>query len=580
MTLQSQLLVSSRAHSSSKPFTISQIKVAFGGNLRNFSIRHEPSQASHASSASGLMSIYRVPLQAVSQGASSVPPNLTNARTGQLGDEMIGSADLTIVPGGSKAFSIDHIPRDAGDVDVSNLTLCLYESDFDLEIVITEDEEMHQKVFWSPSETGLTMKTLKSEHSSTVKILPKPPKLRIETRDIPLSYYTDEAILVDLWVVNEEEEEVVVTLEARTVGLKEPPPRLTWESPPEDDRKHVATDESTDEKGETSVSKAIGNLMSCSEQKHPIGLQALSEATNYVLEVRARYYLISDPETQLSKFFSTSFAIKSPFEASYSFTPKIHSEPWPNYFNVVEGHEEGEGNEGRKEGLAKGLIQEWLLTSRLYSLASESLTVEHVYLRVLEIHEAAICEVHQSTLDASKLGAIAPNDSQERDFLLQTQKLDLEDRRSTYLDLRLEVLWSRKDSHGSRTKTCLAVPELAIPFGEPRVLVTSSSGEVPPGIIHLEYVIENPSTYVLSFNLAMDSSEEFAFSGPKNVSVELLPVSRQVIPYNLMPLVKGTWINPQFRVFDTQFHKALKVNAAEGVRSDKKGLSIWVDADD
>ena len=77
----------------------------------------------------------------------------------------------------------------------------------------------------------------------------------------------------------------------------------------------------------------------------------------------------------------------------------------------------------------------------------------------------------------------------------------------------------------------------------------------------------------------MDTSEEFAFSGPKNVSVQLVPLSRYSHRYTLLPFVKGVWISPHFRVYDTYFQKTLKVNATEGMRSDKKGVSIWVDSD-
>ncbi len=578
--LQSQVLISSRAHASSKPFTISQVKVAFGGNLKNFIIQHDPSQAPPASSSNGLVHIYGVPLQRASPEASLTPTSPATSKASQFANDLTGLANLTIVPGATKAFSIDHVPRDAGEAEVASLTLCLNEDDFDLKVIITEDEQLHQSVFWVSSETGPTVKTLKSGRSSTVKILPKPPKLQIECRNVALTYYTDEVIDIDVWVMNDEDEEANVTLEARLVGSGGPLPHIAWTSAEEDEelRAQSAEAEQLGQSEKTSISQAIGNVASSSEQSHGVHIHALPDAGDYVVEVRARYYLLSDPETPISKFSSANIFIKLPFEVSYSFTPMINPEPWPSYFNVDELGAESE-DAGGKEEQANGLIQMWQLMSRIYSLASEAFNIDHVDPRVLEIHEAASCNITPGPEDTSKLTSIAPNDLQERSFHLKAQKTDLEDRRSTFLDLRLEVSWRRGGSQKAPTVTYLAVPELVIPFGEPRVLATAKNGEEPPGVIHLQYVIENPSTYALAFSLTMDPSEDFAFSGPKNVSVELLPLSRHTVPYNLMPLVKGAWITPQLRVFDTHFHKALKVNATEGMRSDKKGLSIWVNAD-
>ena len=528
-----------------------------------------------------LIHIYQVPLQRASSEASSTSSTLANSHASHASNDLIGLADLTLIPGATKAFSIEQIPRDAGDVEVASLTLSLANEDFDLEVITTEDEQIHQESFWFSLDEVPAKKTLSIGRSSMVKILPKPPKLRIETRNVASIYYTNEIIDIDLWVRNEEDEDANVTIEARVLGSTKPLPHIKWTSPQKGGEmtEENAVDGPIDQKKDTHVSKTIGALPSSTDQSHGVRMQALSEAADYILEVRARYHLLSDPETPISKFCSTEIFVQLPFEVSYGFTPLVDPTPWPSYFDVEEIDKDSKDIEGGRIAPANGLTQKWLLTSRLYSLASEALAIENTDLRITEIHEAAVCNITSDTEGTPQSTMIASNDIQERDFILKCQKTDLEDRRSTFLDLRLGVSWHREGSQGPPTVTYLAVPELAIPFGEPRVLATARHGEVAPGVIHLEYLMENPSTYALTFNVTMDTSEEFAFSGPKNVSLGLLPLSRHSVRYNLMPLVKGSWISPQLRVFDTHFHKALKVNASEGIRSEKKGLSIWVDAD-
>ena len=85
--------------------------------------------------------------------------------------------------------------------------------------------------------------------------------------------------------------------------------------------------------------------------------------------------------------------------------------------------------------------------------------------------------------------------------------------------------------------------------------------------------------HFLTFELNMEASEEFGFSGPKLRTLNLLPMSRQSARYNLLPLVRGAWITPNLKVLDRYFNKTLKVQATEGLRVDKKGVSIWVPGD-
>jgi solute carrier family 25 protein 38 len=98
--------------------------------------------------------------------------------------------------------------------------------------------------------------------------------------------------------------------------------------------------------------------------------------------------------------------------------------------------------------------------------------------------------------------------------------------------------------------------------------------------MHLDYTLENPTMHFLTFEFNMEASEEFGFSGPKLRTLHLLPMSRQTVQYNVLPLVKGAWITPNLKVMDRYFNKTLRVQATEGLRQDKKGIEVWVPEDE
>lgn len=574
--LSSQLTLFSQAHKTSPPIVVSHVEVVFEGGLKSFSVKHDTSNAPEISLGAGQVQFQHVELKRGSLEPSSIVSSPLVAQ----GLSMFGTADLALASGNTRVLSFDHVPRDAGEVEVASISLHVKEDDFDLEYVVTEDEQMHQATLWIQQNSGLAQKILKNGRSNMITILPKPPKLRIELRDHMPAYFSDEDIFINLLVTNEEDDDTDVTLDARLLGPADSLPEITWTL--DEENRGSLVDSGTDDplKRFDSLlpSRRLGKLQRSEKRKLIIRIKANSEPTEYLLEVKADYSLLSDPETPVSKVSSVPIIIVLPFEASYNFLPLYCSEPWPSYFDSSYLSDGSDSGETRKQ-TPSGLIQQWSLTSRLASLAEVPLIIDSLKPRVIEVHEGAVCNISFAANNTPEASLVLPHDLQEHSHLVKVQKFDLEDRRTTFLDLQLEVKWHRHGSLAPSTITHIAIPELVIPFGEPRVLASATNGEVPSGIIHLDYIIENPSMYTLTFTLSMDTSEEFAFSGVKNVSVQLVPLSRHTVRYNLMPLVKGVWISPQFRVYDTHFHKILKVNATEGMRHDKKGVSLWVDAD-
>jgi hypothetical protein len=115
---------------------------------------------------------------------------------------------------------------------------------------------------------------------------------------------------------------------------------------------------------------------------------------------------------------------------------------------------------------------------------------------------------------------------------------------------------------------------------EPRVLASVYHAAKPeddiPGLLQMDMTVENPSNHFLTFGLSMEPSEDFAFSGAKQTTLNLLPQSRRTITYRLFPHVSGVYIRPKLTVRDKYFQKVLRIIPTEGMKIDEEGLLVWV----
>lgn len=492
-----------------------------------------------------------------------------------------GQRDLTFAPGVTKALMFKVTPRDSGDVAAVGVSLTLQEKDFDFEVVFADPELLRQEFLWVKSIAGPLKKRLGSESSNLFKIVPKPPKMRIEFPSIKTSYFTNEQVAIDLHISNRESEDADVVVEVALLGNSKIFPDLSWssEGPLSDPMVQDIVDEGSNHYNGKLSSVSIGKLFTVETRKNKVSLQIGAEPVEYILKVRVLYRLLSDPDTLIAKTVEIDLLAIKPFEANYSFIPKINRDPWPSYFSMGDDIDDASANTQGGQTLAKGLCQTWALTAKIGSLGSEPIVFEGVSLQLLHGLDDVSCKILAAPGAVQGEAVIKPDDIQKRKFDLELRKHSLEDSKATALYLQLKIKWRRESPNAFSTTTYLTIPEILIPFGEPRVLAAARKEQSKTGIIRLEYIIENPSMYVLEFNLTMETSEEFAFSGVKTTSLQLIPLSRHTVLYNLLPLVTGTWINPQFRVVDLHFNKTLKIHATEGIKSDVRGILIWVDDD-
>ncbi|KAH0563136.1 hypothetical protein GP486_002291 [Trichoglossum hirsutum] len=576
--LASQLVVASSAQTGSVPVILSEIKISYDGSLKTVFLRHKAISESVGATEEPL-TLVEVALHEASPSSDPLWPSGSQRTSKKV--YLVGEADLSFRPGQVKIFRITAVMREAGDSRVVSATFSVAADLFDVDYVLAFDENDGTGAWWAETQGVLKKKRLGRERTGVVKVLPKPPKMQLRILDMKRQIYTNERVVINVEVLNEEDGETEASLEVRILGDFETAPTLSWtqdSEAPTQGKEPEGSEESLNELSVISLpGHVIGKLVPSAKTIETFSFHTTSIAVDYILEVKVLYHLLSDRDTPISKTLTVNLPVVGPFEANYDFSPRVHPDRWPSYFSMEDTIESGRDDD-KGSTATSGIAQKWCLTARMASFAVENLLIEKVDLPVLSINGGVDCSIAHEDLDNTGSLEIAPNEIEEMRFLLDIKKFSLEDRRSATLDLALNIHWRRKDEGAELNRSTLAVPRLLVPSSEPRVLASVRYSTVTPSLIHLDFTIENPTMHLLTFNITMEASDQFAFSGPKLNALQILPISRHTIHYNLLPSVRGAWIQPQLKVVDRYFNKTLRVSATEGMRMDKTGILIWVDA--
>ncbi|KAL2827096.1 Gryzun, putative trafficking through golgi-domain-containing protein [Aspergillus pseudoustus] len=569
--LHGQLVLSSCAQKESGPIKFTELKLAFEGCLRPIRLQSDQNFDADATARCIISSPSLRDPSILSDSPLVAASGLT---------ALTGIADLTLGPGQHNVYNLTCIPREAGECRVASVALLVEEKKFDLTYAVSDTVQQETFWWWQTTNGAVRRRVGKGRDTNRCKILPKPPKIQITVPNIKDTYYTGERIVLNLVVHNEEDEAADILAQARLFGSTDSTARIAWlgkEAPPDAVPKSGRSDTPT----EVShfIKQPIGVMESSSQHELAIVLADTEESFEYELEVSAVYNLVSDVQTPIIATTRFTVSIIRPFEANYEFLSRLHLAPWPDFFTV--GDDLIGPPQTSKPG---GLVQKWCLDTKVVSFAREPLLIEQMSLVLLSLGGGASSQIGSEVLVSSpEVPEIRPEELRQSNFILDIQKDVLGDRRPASLNLALEIRWRRADipSDGSEiTTTTLAIPRFVIPAGEPRVISSAKPSSKLAGLIHMEYTLENPSLHFLTFNLTMEGSEHFSFSGPKTMVIQLAPVSRHTVRYNLMAYKRGLWIQPQLLVVDAYFNKTLRVLPTEEMRSDKKGILVWVDAED
>lgn len=568
--LQGQLVLRSCAQKSSAPIRFAVLKLAFEGCLRPMRLHSDQNTDTDTITPCIISSPSLRDPSATSD--SSVLQSPTSGLTA-----LTGIADLTIGPSQTKVYNLTSIPREAGESRVASVALLVAEEAFELTCAIT-DLTQQESTWWQETAKGPTRRRVgKGRDINRCKILPKPPKIRLTVPNIKNVYYTNEHIVLNLLIDNGEDEAADVIAETRLFGSPDSSAKISWL---DEDTSSKSGSNTPVEEASHFVKRSIGTVQPFSQRELPVVLSNTESSFEYELEVSAVYNLVSDVQTPIIATTRLTVPIIRPFEANYEFLPRLSPLPWPDFFAVAD-----DLIRSQQDSKPGGLQQRWCLDTKVVSFAREPLAIEKMSVVVLSLNGGATSEIGFEAVVSPDELVIRPEELRHSNFILDVRKLILGDRRPTALNLALEIQWRRSESgpypaSGDLTVTTLEIPRFVIPAGEPRVLASAIPSHKFSGLIHMEYTLENPSLHFLTFNLTMEASEHFAFSGPKTMVVQLAPVSRDTICYNLLASKRGLWIQPQLLVVDTYFNKSLRVLPTEDMRSDKKGILVWVDAED
>lgn len=556
---QAQLVLESNAIAGSSPITLSAVRVEFDGNLKPVVINHRSPEEAAASND------HIVVYVALAEETSGEDLDAT--------EKLKGYCDLTLGASQKRVLNMRIPLREPGDVKASSVIAAYGNDSFDVEYA-THFKEADAATGWYVE--GLEKPRQTRADTQSLHIEPRPPKLQMRLLEPETQYYTDELIELFVELRNEEEDAALVKLEVQLLGQSSTTFKLQVEG--QDTAEHGRGPDDT-----PVMRVTVGSVEKGARKELRLIVSPITAPTILETHLSATYHLASDPATPILQVLSIQTNIVSPFEANYDLVPRLHADPWPSLFDydaVMPGS--GVPQESMEP---KGLAQQWTLLCHYASFASQDLCVTGMEMQVLSCTGAARCTVvnQPRARSAGEEGGevVSPRTMHETQFDLVVQKLTLDDPQSVTLDLAFVIKWNRAHSSADRgtiNTTMMPVGQYSVLGMEPRVLATvlHSDQSASPRLLRLDLTIENPSGHFLTFGLGMDSSDEFGFSGPKQTTLHLLPLSRRTVQFRLLPYVQGDYIRPGLTVRDKYFQKVLRVIPTEGMKIDKDGLLVWV----
>ncbi|KAG5951899.1 hypothetical protein E4U53_002055 [Claviceps sorghi] len=586
---RAQLALTSNAMPDSRPICLSSVRVEFVDGLKPVVISHTPSEAGEG--ASSKTHLVEVVLEEEASTADELPSRCT------------GTSDLMLTAGLTRVLEMAIPLREAGEAVVSSVVLHYETEAFDL---------CHTRVFKDAEPVagwyvrGDDRPRALRAHARTLRIDPRPPKLQMTLLDPSTQFYTDEIVQMEVELRNDEDEAARVKIDAQLTGGVVPSFALQLgEEQFAADATVVVEEEDEDEETQTrSVTATVGAISRGASAKIRLKICPTSAPSKLDLHLRATYHLESDPATTILQVLPLQVTTMAPFEANYDLLPRLHAEPWPSLFDCdgipIPTAEDDDDAAAAAAARPKGLAQQWCLMCHYASFATEDLVVTGMDTQVVSCTGAARCHVltrpEQGPAAVGDGITVAPRKMYEAQFDLVAQKQTLDDRDPVTLELALVIRWKRQKkkpppaaedgaaeegvAQDCINTTVMPVGQFLVLGSEPRVLATATmhpgGPAAPASLLQLDITIENPSSHFLTFGLTMNPSDTFGFSGPKQTTVHLLPVSRRSIRYRLLPFVAGDFIRPGIVVRDKYFQKVLRIIPTGDMKIDKNGLLVWI----
>jgi trafficking protein particle complex subunit 11 len=583
-TVPAQLSINSRAFDGSPALSLNEIRIDFEGSLRPIILK-PASSAEFAAPTTHKQGLVNVLLKEVDTVDGTQADEESSAALHTRPSVVLqGECDLTVRPSTTHVFQMNLPLREAGEAKASAVQVTFAPGPFTLKYTM-RIKDVNSAGFWH---TPLSKRVVTRLNPHNIKVLPRPPKMEVKFVNVARQYYAGEPIRIEVAILNEEDVDAITKLDVHLYG--QDVPSFAVQTP--------STKQASNKSGEegTANGVAAGPIASSGSVKAAILVEPIDRPTAYDLTVRAWYNLVSDPGTPIVQIVAFQINVVNPFEASYDLVPRLHSDAWPSVFDpdCIQDSTEDKSVVVRAQGLA----QKWCLITRFGSFATEDLIVQDLDLQVIAAQGGVTCTTSKNRQLPAEGVRMSPKTMEEANFDLVAQKLSLDDRSPSTADLSFAIKWKRStesDSSAPLNSTVFQLDPFYVTVAEPRVIATvsyspalsgtpsqsapSSSSPPPPSeipLIFLDISIENPSAHFLTFGVSMEPSDQFAFSGSKAMTLNVLPVARRTVTYRLLPLVTGTWIKPVLVVRDKYFQKVLKIIPTRGMKRDGDGVAIWV----
>ncbi|KAF2222926.1 Gryzun, putative trafficking through golgi-domain-containing protein [Elsinoe ampelina] len=472
--------------------------------------------------------------------------------------QLSAEADLTLLRSQSRVYNFSIQLKDVGDLLVTGLTLITDFGPYEIQYSQTSPTNFHSFRWWLVGGKGLLPRSIDRDESFAVNVLPKPPRVQLALDENHPQYFTGETPSLGLILTNEENDSIQGTLRFDVPQDILEAIELQWE-------------DEQDDSDELSLYQTVDAIDSGAKRAFRLSFKAPTEPVNLPISVAIDYSINDDP-TPVTKTTTFNFKFTTPFIANYDLHPLLDDQKWPSFFSLP--------TTPTPFSSSISIRQKWSLATRLTSHSSSPIQITNLSLSLLQTSESITCDI---PTNLSVNHTLAPSSISSFNLPLYTRRHH-DDRRPSPLALALHIQWRRTPT-SPPTNTTLPIPSLTIPPAEPRVLCTARPAFPSSPSPEVVYTIENPSMHFLTFSVAMEASDQFAFSGGKVKGVSLAPLSRVEVGYRVLLLNMGKWVYPTLRVTDSYFNKTLRVvDAGEGVRGDDRpvaegggrGIGVWV----
>ncbi|KAI5293362.1 hypothetical protein KEM52_005616, partial [Ascosphaera acerosa] len=525
------LVMASCAAPRTPPLTLSEVKLVFEGGLRPIRLQHagvsdtlDDGDSSQESAASdGTCDIVHVPLDEVATTAASSPavpsaafrsatpasPSSYHSSHNHM-KSMVGKTDLRLSPGCLRIYVLKPVPREASDARPNSISLILDNAAFNVDFVVMAQlsHNLLSDLRWSrlamsasaaqrdarQEERQLTtlspslLFSLCNKTPSPVRILPRPPKVRLTTPSLRRHYYTDEHIEIPVHVANGEDEVIDLTLEFKLLhSTVESTIAACWSAGPattpdtlsvgneggsSPDDTHASSDAISAADDAQSCRHSVGAVQPQGSRQLAILLTNTFAAAVHELEIGAFYTLASDPETIVFTTCTFELKLTRPFEANYELLPCLDAQPWPSDGGVSELCRQqmlsDNGSAKKDPGAALqitpplvngGLRQRWNLVVKMVSFARESLVVDSVAAALVKPVEGCACALGaERIVQGPYLNEMSPEELRVSEFDVLLQRRAMDDQRTTNLALALDIRWHRRQPDASSSDTFAPPP--------------------------------------------------------------------------------------------------------------------------